>query len=94
MDEKQVAIKLGTDVMGWDKETAEYLFPVWNPLKSIFDAFQLAEKLYIAIVPQSASAPEEMRFMAFIENDPAPKIEVFAKTAPEAICKAALEKVN
>ena len=36
----------------------------WNPLQSIADAWMVVEKLFIAVVPQSPNAPDDMRFHA------------------------------
>ncbi|MFF2531540.1 hypothetical protein ACFVS2_21770 [Brevibacillus sp. NPDC058079] len=66
----------------------------WNPLKNIADAWMVVEKLFIAVVPQSPNSPEDMRFLAYVDNDPlSPKIEVFAGTAQIAICQVALRMV-
>lgn len=66
----------------------------WNPLQNIADAWIIAEKLYIGVLPQSSGSPEDMRFLAVFETHPYDRnIEVYAKTAQEAICKAALEAV-
>ena len=54
-------------------------------------AWELVHKLKIAIIPQSPSAPTELSYYSEYENEPyVKKIHVFAETAPEAICKAAL----
>lgn len=54
-------------------------------------AWEVVDKLKIAIIPQSPSAPKELSYYAEYENEPyVKKIHVFAETAPEAICKVAL----
>nr|WP_275553192.1 hypothetical protein [Brevibacillus brevis] len=66
----------------------------WCPLHNIADAWMIAENLYIGVLPQSPGAPEDMRFLAVFETHPYNRnIEIYAKTAQEAICKAALEAV-
>lgn len=54
-------------------------------------AWEVADKLKIAIIPQSPSAPDNLKYLARAEWDFKHKeIDVFAARAPEAICKAAL----
>lgn len=58
----------------------------------ISDAWPIVEKLKIAIIPQSDDAPDNMKYLARIERfEKGEGIEVFAETAPLAICLAALK---
>jgi len=101
MTEQQIIETLATKVMGWywigdgrvNKLNGEE--PTrWNPLQDITDAWMIAEKLYIGVLPQSPGSPDVMKFLAVFETHPYDRdIEVYAKTAQEAICKAALEAV-
>jgi len=104
MTEQQIIETLATKVMGWKidgvayvkADNPDYMVGVqvanWNPLQNIADAWMLVEKLYIGVIPQSPGAPEDMKFLAVLETHPYDSnIEVYAKTAQEAICKAALE---
>ncbi|OMD34799.1 BC1872 family protein [Paenibacillus odorifer] len=64
-------------------------FPLYST--DISAAWEVVEKLRIAVTPQSIGAPEELSYMAEYENAPYVELKrVFAKTAPEAICKCAL----
>ncbi|MEK4108141.1 hypothetical protein NST28_29160 [Paenibacillus sp. FSL R10-2791] len=63
----------------------------WQPSKYIDAAWEVVDKLRIAVTPQSIGAPEELSYMAEYENAPYVELKrVFARTAPEAICKCAL----
>jgi hypothetical protein len=54
-------------------------------------AWEVADKLKIAIIPQSSSAPGNLKYLARAEWDfRQNEIDVFAATAPEAISKVAL----
>lgn len=68
-----------------------------NYTGNIADAWQVAEKKRIAIVPQCDEAPDNMKYMAeiftYAIGEPG-GIRAFAPTAPEAICKAALKAVG
>lgn len=65
--------------------------PPENWTRDISAAWEVADKLKIAIIPQSTSAPPDLKYLARAEWDYRHKeIDVFAKSAPEAICKAAL----
>ncbi|WP_409174391.1 BC1872 family protein [Brevibacillus fortis] len=101
MTEQQIIETLATKVMGWKVDGSKlikngyvsYLIE-WNPLKYMDDAWVIAEKLHIGVLPQSPGAPEDMKFLAVFETHPYDRdIEVYANTAQEAICKAALEAV-
>jgi len=90
MTEQQIIETLATKVMGW-KEDDLIKWVGWNPLQNIADAWQLVEKLFIAVIPQAGFPPEDMQFLAIIDNEPVGlKHEAFAKTAPRAICRVAL----
>jgi hypothetical protein len=59
------------------------------------NAWEVAEKLKIAIIPQAGEPPQNMKYLAEVGTEPfEPKIEVFAPTAPQAICLAALRAVG
>ncbi|MFA4132563.1 MULTISPECIES: hypothetical protein [unclassified Brevibacillus] len=88
MDEKHVAITLGTDVMGWTKEEAEFMFPVWNPLKNIYDAWQALERLRGSLSVRLET--HSGGWYIELENHLDLPISEEGKTAQEAICKAAL----
>ncbi|WP_211750425.1 hypothetical protein [Paenibacillus sp. Marseille-Q4541] len=54
-------------------------------------AWEIVDKLKIQIIPQSIGAPDQLSYLAIYNNEPfESKVEVFGRTAPEAICKAAL----
>jgi hypothetical protein len=54
-------------------------------------AWEVADKLKIAIIPQSTSAPDKLKYLARAEWDFRQlEIDVFAETAPLAICRVAL----
>ncbi|AIQ29341.1 hypothetical protein P40081_15170 [Paenibacillus sp. FSL P4-0081] len=54
-------------------------------------AWEVADKLKISIIPQSLSAPDNLKYLARAEWDfRQNEIDVFAATAPEAISKVAL----
>jgi hypothetical protein len=106
--EQQIIETLATKVMGWERKfdsyTRKHYYATdkkgwvwdghWNPLQNIADAWQVAEKLFIAVIPQAGYPPEDMKFLAIIDNEPiGPRYEVYAETAPNAICKAALMKI-
>lgn len=102
MSEQQIIETLATKVMGWKTlsfddgdifvEDDKGIWRTWRPLQNISDAWQVVEKLYIAVIPQSPNAPEDMRFHAFVEDEPfGPKIEAFAETAQKAICQVAMK---
>ncbi|TQK73743.1 hypothetical protein FB479_102377 [Brevibacillus sp. AG162] len=83
-------VKYHQQTDSWSKE-APY---TWNPLQNIAGAWLLAEKLFIGVLPQSPGSPEDMRFFAVFETHPYDRnIQVYVKTAQEAICRAALETV-
>lgn len=111
MTEQQIIETLATKVMGWKANTFHltangwdiWRFPEggsvlrasWNPLQNIADAWQVAEKLFIAVIPQAGFPPEDMKFLAIIDNEPVGlKHEAFAKTAPRAICRVALSHLT
>jgi hypothetical protein len=72
-----------------EKTGNEYILPSYST--DITAAWEVVEKLRIAVTPQSIGAPEELSYMAEYENAPYVELKrVFAKTAPEAICKCAL----
>lgn len=76
---------------GWAYRTDTSWHFIRNYSSSISAAWELVDKLKLAITPQSEGAPEGMAYMVEYENEPhVSGIRVFAKTAPEAICKAAL----
>jgi hypothetical protein len=67
----------------------------WNPTINIADAWQVVEKLKIAVIPQADESPKNMRYLAEIDDRPLGKhYEVFAETAPLAICLVALKAVD
>ncbi|PPB12941.1 BC1872 family protein [Brevibacillus laterosporus] len=108
MTEQQIIETLATKVMGWEVLTNDWrglmfrrpdgMFVSewsWNPFERLVDAFQVMDKLFIALIPQAGNPPEELKYLAVIDGRPiGRKIEVFAKTAQEAICKAAMEVVE
>jgi hypothetical protein len=54
----------------WRRGEDDYIpLHAWDPLEYLHDAFQIAEKLCIAIVPQSG-APAHMKFMAYYDDTP------------------------
>lgn len=64
----------------------------FKPTEWIQDAWEVVEKLKIAVIPQAGEAPKNMRYLAEIDDRPLGKhYEVFAETAPLAICLAALK---
>lgn len=86
MEEKQTAITLGTKILGWDREMVEYMFPAWNPLKNIADAWQVADRLVLVrgLSIELQSSIREYR-VSFNGED-----WTYGSTAQEAISKAAL----
>ena len=89
-------------VMGWSYgysdqfKTVAWRYPLgertWFPASNdISAAWEVADKLKIAIIPQSPSAPDELKYLARAEWDfKQLEIDVFAETAPLAICRVAL----
>lgn len=67
----------------------------FKPSTNIADAWQVVEKLKIAVIPQAGGAPKNMQYLAEIDDRPFGKhYEAFAETAPLAICLAALKSVG
>jgi hypothetical protein len=52
-------------------------------------AWEVVDKLKIAVIPQSIGAPNDMKYLAKIEDHPH-EYQSFARTAPLAICRCAL----
>ncbi|MEK3673568.1 BC1872 family protein [Paenibacillus sp. FSL R10-2771] len=74
----------------WSPKSCKEVF-IFNPSKDISAAWEVADELKIAIIPQSSSAPDNLKYLARAEWDFRQKeIDVFAATAPEAISKVAL----
>ncbi|MGG0754953.1 BC1872 family protein [Brevibacillus laterosporus] len=107
MTDQQIIVTLATKVMGWEllandglgwtcqRPDGVFVYEwSWNPLENLADAFQVMDKLFIALIPQAGNPPEDMKYLAVFDDSPiGPKIKVFAKTAQEAICKVAMEWV-
>ena len=67
----------------------------WNPTIDIADAWLVAEKLKIAVIPQAGEPPKNMKYLAEIDRRPlGGYYEAFAETAPLAICLVALKTVG
>jgi hypothetical protein len=77
--------------LGWRYSTAEeYLW--FRPTDNLLHAWKIVDELKIVIIPQSDSAPRELRYLAQIDDDPFGSLhEAFAETAQLAICKVALK---
>jgi Phage ABA sandwich domain len=70
-------------------------YDFWRPTINITDAWQVVEKLKIAVIPQAGGAPKNMQYLAEIDDRPLGKhYEAFAETAPLAICLVALKAVG
>ncbi|ALA07260.1 hypothetical protein SECTIM467_136 [Brevibacillus phage SecTim467] len=106
MTEQQIIKTLATAVMGWrwiyhveldlwGWHSPDEFRSGWNPLRNIADAFQVMDKLCIALIPQAGNLPEDMKYLAVFDDRPiGRKIEVFAKTAQEAICIVAIKVIK
>lgn len=75
-----------------ERKTEEEAWKDNRPFSTdISAAWEVADKLKIAIIPQSSSAPDNLKYLARAEWDfRQNEIDVFAETAPEAISKVAL----
>lgn len=64
----------------------------FRPSIDMNDAMVVADELKIAIIPQAGEPPRNMRYMAEIDRQPFGNYhDVFAETAPLAVCLVALE---
>jgi len=78
------------DTWHFEKDGRPWTHYDWDPSTNLLRAWEVVEKMKIAVIPQE-QAPAELMYLARYERFPtANDIEVFAATAPEAICKAAL----
>ncbi|MBY6267998.1 BC1872 family protein [Parageobacillus thermoglucosidasius] len=67
----------------------------FSPSTNIADAWQVVEKLKIAVIPQAGEPPKNMKYLAEIDRRPlGGYYQAFAKTAPLAICLVALKAVG
>ncbi|MGG3987424.1 BC1872 family protein [Bacillus smithii] len=67
----------------------------WNPSTDIQDAWQVVEKLKIAVIPQAGDPPTDMKYLAEIDRQPfGDNYEAYAGTAELAICLVALKAVG
>ncbi|WP_339245247.1 hypothetical protein [Paenibacillus sp. FSL F4-0243] len=74
-----------------DGDIVDWQPAYFSPSTNISAAWEVADKLKIAIIPQSSSAPDNLKYLARAEWDfRQNEIDVFASTAPEAISKVAL----
>lgn len=75
----------GREIKGGYKERTPYYST------DIRAAWEVVEKMYLMICPQSLGAPENMKYLCTYAEGPFNKeIEVFSETAPYAICITAL----
>jgi len=86
MTEQQIIETLATKVMGWDKVYIEFMYPMWNPLQNIADAFQVAEKF-------DSYKVKKIQYMhvysCVLRSELLGEALAGGKTAQEAICNAA-----
>lgn len=81
----------GTSERIRQNETFGEVWEPFNPSTDIAAAWEVVDKLKLCITPQSTGAPKELAYMVECEIEiNVDGIRVFAETAPEAICKAAL----
>jgi hypothetical protein len=67
----------------------------FNPSTDIRDAWQVVEKLKIAVIPQAGDPPTDMKYLAEIDRQPfGDNYEAYAGTAELAICLVALKSVG
>ncbi|GAQ18012.1 hypothetical protein OPHB3_1951 [Oceanobacillus picturae] len=110
MNNRQIDQLVAEKVMGWrlkNMSAGNYwvgehdglegdwtLKQLWKPSERIDHAWEVVEKLHMTVTPQ-CGAPEEMNCHAEVDNQPFGNYyEAFAKTAPLAICLAALKTVG
>ena len=79
----------------WLKENSVVVTEYPRYSSDIRNAWQLVDKLKIAVIPQSEVAPIDMKYLAEIDERPfGNRYEAFAETAPLAICLVALKSVG
>jgi hypothetical protein len=79
----------------WLKENSVVVTEYPRYSSDIRYAWQLVDKLKIAVIPQSEGAPIDMKYLAEIDERPfGNHYEAFAETAPLAICLVALKSVG
>ncbi|MEK4883458.1 hypothetical protein NST81_01835 [Bacillus sp. FSL W8-0223] len=67
----------------------------FEPSTDIRDAWQVVEKLKIAVIPQAGDPPTDMKYLAEIDRQPfGDNYEAYAGTAELAICLVALKSVG
>ncbi|GEC93065.1 BC1872 family protein [Brevibacillus brevis] len=84
MTEQQIVVTLATKVMGWSKEQIDFLYPAWNPLQNIADAWMIVEKF------KTLRETNYLAYLVFYEHIPS---SIYAIT-PRTICDAALEALE
>lgn len=88
MTEQQIIETLGTKVMGWSQEQVDFLYPAWNPLQSIGDAWQVVDGFEHYKMQSCLNGQKYCEFLykgRFYGDH--------GNTLQEAICKAALKTV-
>lgn len=97
MTEQQIVVTLATKVMGWSKEQIDFLYPAWNPLQNIADAWQVVEQIMKQYFLFDLMAGEDGWIAVFKQIDTtfihAKEWEGTGDTAQAAICDAAYQLV-
>lgn len=96
MTEQQIVETLGVKVMGWSKEQVRFLYPAWNPLQNIADAWQVVEKLgesFWEVNIDLGSKSPTARVVIYKTYTRKDGHVAIASTVQEAICRAALRAI-
>lgn len=96
MTDQQIIETLGVKVMEWSKEQVEFLYPAWNPLENVNDAWKLLLKIAGKYGNAGVFYNDETKvweFYAGADGHGYFLINVEGSTECEAICNGALKVV-